>query len=247
MTSKKKIIVTTLSISLAVVIAAVFTALALTVWKPRVKKTTQQWLDDFKNSLAINKDGSEQKTEKSIVITENGAEVARYYQLIEIKNQDGKHVSHFSAKEEYPSLETREFDVYDEYYFIDGTMYMQRTAMEETNGTSFISSLEVFWEVVSENLGSVTYDFSESNFENLNLTHEDGEHAFTAAVSEKFFVGAEDLSDMSDITVSMAIDDDLNLIECKITYRYKGTQNVEIKTCKSVPSEIEIKDFVKVN
>jgi len=239
MTRKKKVLIISISLSLAVVVAAVFITLALTVWKPK-PKATQEWLDDFNQSLLIQKDGSEQKTEKFIVITENGVEVARYYQLVEIKNN----VAHLSTAEEYPSLETREFDIYDEYYLIDGTMYMQRTAMEENNGTSFISSLDVFWEVVSENLGSVKYDFSEKNFSDLNFVH-DGGHAFTAAVSENFFVGAENLSDMSDMKISMSIDEDFNLVECKITYLYKGTQNVEIKTCKSVPTEIEIKDFAK--
>lgn len=246
MTHKKKFIIITISISLAVAIAVTFITLACTIWKP---KTTQEWLNDFKNCLVMNKDTSEQKTEKSIVITEDGKEVARYYQIVEIKNQNNGTVAHLSVTEEFPTLETQEFDTYDEYYFIDGRMYMQRTVMEETNGTSFASSWDVFWEVVSENLGSVNYNFSENVFSDLVISHNNGVHSFTATISDEnkiiFFAGAENLGDMSNINISMSMDDSLTYCECKITYTYKNTQFVELKTVKSEPTEIEIKDFVR--
>lgn len=246
MTHKKKIIIISISIGLAVAIAVTFIALSCTIWKP---KTAQEWLNDFKNWLVMNKDTSEQKTEKSIVITEEGTEVARYYQLVEIKNQNDGTVAHLSVVEEFPTLETQEFDIYDEYYFIDGRMYMQRNVMEETNGTSFASSWDVFWEVVSENLGSTNYNFSENVFTDLVILHNDGIHSFTATISDEnkiiFFVGAENLGDMSNISISMSMDDSFTFCACKITYTYKNTQLVELKTVKSEPTEIEIKDFVR--
>lgn len=61
MTHKKKLLIISISISLAVVIAITFITLAFTVWKPKVK-TTQEWLNDFKTCLVSSKDDSEQKT-----------------------------------------------------------------------------------------------------------------------------------------------------------------------------------------
>lgn len=61
MTHKKKLLIISISISLAVVIAITFITLAFTVWKPKVK-TAQEWLNDFKTCLVLSKDDSEQKT-----------------------------------------------------------------------------------------------------------------------------------------------------------------------------------------
>ena len=123
---------------------------------------------------------TEKKTYKNITITEDGNAVALYEHLIEIKDQNEEKIAHLSVKEEFPMLETDEFDTYDEYYFIDGTMYMQRITAGETNGTSFGSTWAVFWEVVTENLGSTNYNFTESNFTDLILTHNEHTHSMTA-------------------------------------------------------------------
>lgn len=245
---KKKLIIISLSAGAAVAIAATFIALGLTVWKPK-KKSTQEWLYDFKNSLSANVGTDELKTEKSIIITEDGAEVARYFRLLEIKNQNGETVAHLSLTEEYPTLDTNEFNVNDEYYFIGGTMYIQRIAGEEKNGTDFASSWDVFWEVVNENAGSASYDFSQSNFTDLKLTHENGLHSLSASVPiEKkysFFITSEEVADMSEIYISMTIDTSYSLIEFEMNYIYMDKQSVVIRTVNSEPGEIEIKDFVR--
>lgn len=245
MTRKKKILIISILSSLAVVIAVVFITLACTIWKP---KSTQEWLNDFKSCLVMQKNESEQKTERLISITEDGTEVAKYYQVVEIKNQNGEKVAHLSTKEEFPTLETTEFDTYDEYYFIGGTMYMQRIAAGETNGTSFGSTWEVFWEVVSENLGSVSYNFTESNFTNLELTHSGKTHKLSALISEQnkqnFFTGAEDLAEMSAISIAMTYEE-RGYCEMQIKYKYRDKQFVTITIIKSEPTDIEIKDFVQ--
>lgn len=245
MTHKKKLLITSISISLAVAIAVTFITIVFTVWKP---KTTQEWLNDFKNSLVSPHDSSEQKTEKTITITENETVVAYYYQLIEIKNQSQGNVAHFEINEEYPTFETDEFDIYDDYYLINDVMYMQRKSMGETNQTQFASTLEIFWEVVSENLGSSNYDFTENNFTDLLLTHNGKIHSLTASISDsdksKFFIGAVGLADMSEITLSMIYFELTGYCELQINYRYQDTQSVNIKIIKSEPMEIEIKDFV---
>lgn len=242
MTHKKKILIISISISLAVVVAVTFIILALTVWKPKVK-TTQEWLNDFKACLVFQKDDSEQRTERSIIITEDGAEVAKYSQLVEIKNQNDENVAHLSVKEEFPTLETDEFDTYDEYYFIDGTMYMQRIAAGEKNRTSFGSTLNVFWEVATENIGSVNYDFTERNFSDLNLTHNEHKHTLSAKISDnnmqKFLAGAEGLADISNLNLSMDFDDSTGYFNLEIKYLYQDKQVVQIKIIKSEPIEIE--------
>lgn len=245
---KKKILIISISVSLAVALAVTFITLAFTVWKPKVK-TTQEWLNDFKVCLVLSKDDSEQKTHKRITITEDENTVALYEHLVEIKTQNDEKVAHLSVKEEFPTLETDEFDTYDEYYFIGSTMYMQRIAAGETNGTSFGSTWEVFWEVVTENLGSTNYDFAESNFTDLTLTHNEHTHNMTATISDsnkyKFLAGAEGLADMSGINVTMTFDDETGYYDLKIGYMYQDKQSVEIKISKSEPIDIEIMDFVQ--
>ena len=245
MAHKKKLLIISISISLAVAIAVMFITLAFTVWKP---KTTQEWLNDFKNSLVTTQDSSEQKTEKTITITENETVVAYYYQLIEIKNQLQGNVAHFEINEEYPTLETDEFDIYDDYYLINDMMYMQRKSMGEANKTNFASTIEIFWEVVSENVGSSSYDFTESNFTDLQLTHNKNLHNLSASISDtnkyKFFIGAVGLADMSEITLSMIYNELSGCCELEINYIYQDTQSVNIQIIKSEPTEIQIKDFV---
>lgn len=248
MTRKKKLLIISISISLAVALAITFITLAFTVWK-QPSKTTQEWLNDFKNCIVVEKDDSEQKTHKSITITEDGNTVALYEHLVEIKNQNDEKIAHLSVKEEFPTLETDEFDTYDEYYFIDGTMYMQRIAAGETNGTSFGSTWEVFWEVVNENLGSANYNFAETNFTDLLLTHNEHTHSLSATISDsnkyEFFAGAEGVADMSGINVAMTFNDETGYYDLKIGYTYKDKQSVEISISKTEPTDIEIKDFVQ--
>lgn len=245
---KKKLLIISISVSLAVALAITFITLAFTVWK-KPPKTTQEWLNDFKNCIVVEKDDSEQKTHKSITITEDGNAVALYEHLVEIKNQNDEKIAHLSVKEEFPTLETDEFDTYDEYYFIDGIMYMQRIAAAETNGTSFGSTWEVFWEVVTENLGSANYNFAENNLTDLLLTHNEHTHSLSATISDsnkyKFFAGAEGIADMSRINVAMTFNDETGYYDLKIGYTYKDKQSVEISISRTEPTDIEIKDFVQ--
>lgn len=178
MTHKKRIIIIS-SVSAAVVIGMVFLILGLTIWRP---KTTQEWLNDFKSSLAFNIENHNQKTEKNISITENEIEVASFYQLVEIKEQEQGTVAHILIKENYPTLETDEFNIFDEYYFLNGTMHMYRKSGGEEVVTDFASTWEVFWEIANENAGSAEYNFAENIFENLEILHEDNLHKMSANI-----------------------------------------------------------------
>ncbi len=103
MTHKKKILIISISVGLAVAIAVMFITLAFTVWKPKVK-TTQEWLNDFKDCLVLSKEDSEQKTHKSITITEGENTVALYEHLVEIKNQNDEKIAHLSVTEKFSTL-----------------------------------------------------------------------------------------------------------------------------------------------
>ena len=114
MTQKKKILIISISVSLAVALAVIFITLAFTVWKPKIK-TTQEWLNDFKTCLVVEKDNSEQKTQKSITILEDGNEVALYNHLVEIKKQNNEVVAHLFIVEQFTTLEINEFDTSSQY------------------------------------------------------------------------------------------------------------------------------------
>ena len=272
MTHKKKSILISISICLVIIIASVFIALSFTVWEsgnkssqettqpenpnpeqpnpeePTIEEPEPDKLKDFNSVFKIQKDDSEQKTERSIVVTEDGVEVAKYYQVVEIRNQNNKNVAHLSVAEEFPTLETTEFDTYDEYYLIDGIMFMQRVSAGETSSTSFGSTIDVFWDVVSEYLGPASYNFAESYFTNLQLLHDGNIHKMSGLISDEhkssFFEGAEILSDMSEISIAMTYEES-GYFDLQIEYEYQQKQHVTIRIIKSQPTEIEIKDFVQ--
>ncbi len=169
LTSTKKKIVIISSISVALVaVAIIFLVLGLTVWrKKEPQKTTVEWLNDFSACLTFDKDNANQKFEKKILITESEIIVADYYALVEVYTQTQGTVGHIQIIEKFPSLNTEEFDTYDEYYFIDNTMYMRRDADGESVNTKFASTWEAFWEIPNDIFGD--YTFEESNFTAMKI------------------------------------------------------------------------------
>lgn len=244
MTRKKRNIFIISAISIVIVVGIVFLSLGLTIWRP---KSTEEWLNDFSTALIMKQDQSDQKTEKRIVIVEDGIEVARYYQLVEIHTQDGRPVAHLVAEEKFPSLGTTEFNTYDEYYFYDGTMYMSRDNGGEISSAKFNSTWEVFWQVVNENIGKNTYDLSKEVFVNYEISHDEGIHSLSAVVADdkkdKFFGGIDGIGEMTGVSIKIEINDTLEFVHSSFSYLFKGTQNVniEIKSCE--PTEINIKDI----
>lgn len=244
MTHKKRNIIIISAVSAVLVLASVFLSLGLTIWRP---KTTEEWLNDFSSALVIKQNQSDRKTEKTIVISEGGAEVARYYQLVEVHMQGGRPVAHLIAKENFLNLGTTEFDTYDEYYFYDDTMYMRRENGGEITNTKFSSTWDVFWEVVSENMGKNAYHLEKDVLADLELTHDGGVHTLNANISdekkETFFGKTENTNDMSAVSLNMQIDDVPTLISFKLSYTFKTTQNVTIEINALDPTEIVIDNF----
>lgn len=244
MTRKKRNIFIISAISIVIVVGIVFLSLGLTIWRP---KSTEEWLKDFSTALIMKQDQSDQKTEKRIVIVEDGIEVARYYQLVEIHTQDGRPVAHLVAEEKFPSLGTTEFNTYDEYYFYDGTMYMSRDNGGEISSTKFSSTWEVFWQVVNENMGKNTYTLNKEVFINYDISHDNDIHLLSAVVAddkkEKFFNDIDGIGEMSGIEINIELNETLEFVTLNLSYLFKGTQNVkiEIKSCE--PTEINIKDI----
>lgn len=231
--------------AVALVLAIVFLSLGLTIWRP---KTTEEWLKDFSAALVMQQDQSNRKAEKSIVIIENETEVARYYQLIEVHTQNGRPVAHLIAEEKFPSLGTTEFDIYDEYYFYDGTMYMSRNNGGEVSGANFSSTWETFWEVAYENMGKNAYSLDQEAFESIDITHDGDIHTLNVIIDEdkkdKFFVETDGVNDMRGISMTIRMDDVLTLVSFQLSYMFQNTQSVTIEIKSDEPTEIIINNIV---
>lgn len=243
---KKIIIISSISATL-VAIAIVFLVLGLTVWrKKEPQKTNAEWLSDFSASFAFDKDNANQKFEKKILITESDVLVADYYALVEVYSQEQGTVGHIQIIEKYPSLETQEFDTYDEYYFIDNTMYMRRDADGESVNTKFASTWEAFWEIPNDIFGD--YTFEESNFTAMKIENAKNNATLYAEINEDkksaFFDNNTNADRISNAVIKMEIDSALALKKFEMNYLLKGKQNVSNIITRGVAGTIEIKDFV---
>ncbi|MBD5087020.1 MAG: hypothetical protein HDT32_06685 [Clostridiales bacterium] len=244
MNSKKKKIIAIVAVSLVVVLAAIFLALGLTIWRV---KTDIDWVKAFSDSMIINQSQDNKKFEKTITIEQEDVKVSSFFQMVEIYNQYGRAIGHIVVDERYFNLDTTEFDTYDEYLFYDNRMYMYRKNGEDATHTDFTSTWEIFWEVFNENWGKNKYYFDNDIFEDMRIEHSEDAHILTATVSndncKAFFDGNDDAKDISEIGLVMSIDNDFKLINFKLKYRYKQTQDVTIEIVSKAPTEIEIRDF----
>ncbi len=241
--TKKNIVIISIS-SVLIALTIVFLSLGLTIWKPR---STEEWLADFSSSLLLVQDQSNQKTEKTISIEENGVVVSSFYQLVEINNQDNKPVGHIIVEEKYPTIETNDFNTYDEYFFFDNTMHMRRTNGDEVVNANFSSTWAVFWEVVNESIGENKYVFEKALFNDFELKHKKGVHTLKTTLFEetknKFFNNKEEANQFSDVSFVMSLDKDCKLIDFSLQYKLKQNQNVKVEIKKLQSTEIKIKDF----
>ena len=244
MNNKNKKIIAIVSVSFVVLLAAIFIALGLTVW--RVKNTVD-WVKTFSDSLIINQSQDNKKFEKTITIEQEDVKVSSFFQMMEIYNQDGRPVGHIVVDERYYNLDTTEFDTYDEYFFYDGRMYMYRKNGEDATDTDFTSTWDIFWEVFNENWGKNKYSFDNVLFEDMQIEHSEDAHTLTTTISNEncksFFDGNDDAKYISEIKLAMSIDNDFKLINFKLKYKYKETQEVTIEIVSKASTEIEIKDF----
>lgn len=242
---KKKILILSAAAVIAAV-AAVLITLAFTIWRP---KNTREWLNDFQNSLIYNRNNMNQRIERQIQVTENEKQVSNFYQLVEIKEQEGGTVAHIIVQETYPGLDTLEFDIYDEYFFYNEVMYMYRKNGEDVVSTKFPSDWNVFWEIANENIGGTKYNFSEGILTDLEMSHAKGEHTLSAAVSEEkkreFFGGTEDRAVFTSVRFHMALNETLRLTKFEMTYAVENKQNVRTTITQKEPETILIKDFAK--
>ncbi len=248
LTAKKKKTIIISSISAALVaVAILFLVLGLTVWsKKEPQKTTTEWLNDFSASLAFDKDNANQKFERKILITESNVVVADYYALVEVYKQTQGTVGHIQIIEKFPSLNTKEFDTYDEYYFIDNMMYMRRDADGESVNTKFASTWKAFWEIPNDVFGD--YAFEEGNFTAMKIESTKNSASLYAEISEDkkdtFFDDNTNVNRISNVAIKLEIDSALALKKFEMNYLLKGKQNVSNIITRGVAGTIEIKDFV---
>lgn len=243
MSHKRKLWIISAGVAAAVIIT-IFTAMFCTVWRPKSK---QEWLDIFQNSLAFSKDAMPQKTEKSISITEEGTEVANFYQLVEINEQDGKTVGHIVVEEKYPLQETSVFDIYDEYYFIDKTIYVFRKNGEDEVTTSFSSAWDAFWQIVQENTGAVNYAYNKEIFSDLEITHKNEHSLYAKVLNENLskFLGDANTENITDLSIGHLLNENLTLKNFNMLYTIDSKKKVTSQIARTTPEYIEIKDFAK--
>jgi len=135
----------------------------------------------------------------------------------------------FIAEEQYYTLETDEFDIFDEYLFEDGILTIKRITSEEEVTTSYPATLEIFWEIIYLNFGKAEYNFNELNFHNIQLEHKES-HSFKAQIlSEKSsdFLGCEfEADNLISINVLMELDTELKLKSFCLIYESEENNNV---------------------
>lgn len=244
---KKKIILICCTIAFVVIVGAVFLTLGLTVWSNKEpQKTTAEWLNDFSESLAFDSNNANQKFEKSIRITESEVLVCDYYLLVEVHEQEQGIVGHIELIEKYPSLDTEEFDTYDEYYFINNTIYMRRESNGESVSTKFSSTWDAFWEIPSEMFGH--YVFKESLFAATKIDYvDDGVSLYTEVANERkseFFDKNTNADRITNAVIKMEIDNNSLLKKFELKYILKEKQNVSSIVTRGNADKIVIKEFV---
>lgn len=235
--TKNKKLVIIISVVLVVVLAT--TTVLLVYFLTR--KSTDDWLLDFQNSLIVNKDAPKQRIEKNIEITEQDIKVASFYQMFEVDLTGEKPLAHLIVEEKYYTLGTFEFDTYDEYYLYNEILYVKRINKEEVITGNYPGDIIVFWELVLENIKGTSYVFSALNFSKFEIKHADI-HKLTAKVLEdkkQVFLnsGEMDLSDINNIEIGMEIYKDLKLNQFKLSY-----DNNDLKNLKKTIIEIKTKE-----
>jgi len=218
-------------------------------------RTTQEWLNEFRNAIdnfnLVNEDGSnlERRFERRIEIFDNDELIVQFHQSVEVAYQDEKLVARLKVTEEYPTLNTNEFNIRDEFYLIDSRMFALRVDGDSQQITHFESSMEIFFELVDNNIGGQGYEFNENNFDTLYITHSDNAHNMTANIAQErlsyFFIGNSNAVQFSDVSLEIFITDDLNLKSFTLRYTDSNGRNVIIQIRTLEPREMILGDWVQ--
>ena len=250
MTKKKKIILFASIAGAVLAVAAVFIALGCTVWRSSGKKRTEEeWLAVFAASMPYDTQNLSQKTERSVCVYEGETLVAENYLLVEVNEQAEGTVGHIVQRDTYPALETEEFNVADEYLFINGTMRMRRENGNDTVRSEFASDWNAFWQVATEN--ARTYVLQRDLFAAFSVQSDKRGAELTATVAESgvlaFFGNAENAAGVRDVTLRMALDENDRLAELQLNYARENGQSVRNTVRRGASEGIAVADIARVS
>lgn len=242
---RKKIIILVIVVTLIVATVSTFTALGLTIWKAR---STEEWFELFSASLVFDKANKNQSVEKRIFIEQNGVIIAEYYQLVELKEQSEGIIGHIASQEIYPQESSKEFDIFDEYYFVNETIFMQRKIKDETIESRYASDINTFWAIATDNMKDMKYTLNKEVFEKFQISNKKNEPKLFATVhsnKQLDFLQDEALSKrVSNLNIEIVLTKELTLKSGNITYLLDGDKKVVTTMIKNVTEDIAIKDFV---
>lgn len=251
MKNKKVTISIIIILSLAIVAAGIFCAV---IFWPQKPLTLQEQLNQFKASLKMinateadaNGNPSARNIIRNITITENGKIVAEYTQTFIIYiDGDGKLTAYLSVEEKYPTLNTKEFNIFDEYYLSNNVMYTRRVNDKDFTSSHFSSGIDTLFVVVFENIGNIVYDFTEDNFKPLTesatiISGDKNTRKLSALINEdkcgQFFGESVDVSELSDVKLEMNMTN-LKFDSLLLSYAENG-RNVVIRIISSEPVPI---------
>lgn len=185
--------------------------------------TTLEWLTLFKTGLEVALSAKDEENNvvpinivREIEISDNVIVVAKFKQNLQITVEDGQIKALLAIEEQYPTLETTQDNIQDEYYLIGNEMYIRRQCGEDVQSSQFDSDLDILLTVASENLGNAKYNFDEDNFlpvENGKgiITHDGNVHKINAIINQdycrKFFGESASVDGMSNVRIQMQMTD----------------------------------------
>lgn len=242
---RKKIIILVVVVTFIVATVSTFTALGLTIWKGR---STEEWLELFSASLVFDKSNKNQSVEKRVFIEQNGVIIAEYNQLVELKEQLEGIIGHIASQEIYPQESSKEFDIFDEYYFVNETIFMQRKIKDEIIESRYSADLNTFWAIATDNMKDMKYALNKEVFEKFQISNKKNEPKLSATVysnKQLDFLQDEALSKrVSNLNIEIIMTKELTLKSGNITYLLDGDKKVVTTMIKNVAEDIVIKDFV---
>lgn len=215
MKSRKKIVALICTI-VSLLLVSVIIVLTFTIWLPQKSMTDlmviiQDSLQDISlNELEVDSQTNPVSLERTIQIKDSKQVVAIFNQVLELDCRSEQQKAYLTVTEEYPTLPIPSDNIYDEYYFDNGTMYVRRINDGEDLRSNFESTLQVLFDVAKENLSENSYSFSENYFQVIDgqklISEINGEVVLNAQVNEEYiddFLGQDDANGVEKLTIEM--------------------------------------------
>jgi len=243
------------------ILAVVFGAVAVIVTIFFVTRlSVQGWLDRFERGLvdiAKVQDGNGKPKSRDItrsieIVDADGILQVEYEQRLRVFVDESETVNaYLFVQERYPSLQSDEFDILDEYYFVEDTMYTRRINGQDVFVTKFASTFDTIALLANENIGGASYKFRQEYFEPLEsqniVLHSKNSHILAARVKDNLysgFFGGVDSGKMSEVTIRYKMDDRLQLVSFKLNYLDSGN-SVDIGIASNTPKPIQRPDWAE--